>query len=50
MLEIQLAAERQAHRATREWLDGQPEASHRTPSPRVRVLTIVTPLTDDRNH
>ncbi len=40
MLEIQLAAECHAHRAAREWLDGQPEASH-LPSI-VRVLTTGT--------
>ena len=28
VLEVQLAAERYAHRAARKWLDGQPEASH----------------------
>ena len=28
MFEIQLPAERYAHRTTREWLDGQAEASH----------------------
>ena len=28
VLEIQLTAECHAHRAAREWLDGQPEASH----------------------
>jgi hypothetical protein len=32
VLEIELAAERHAHRAVRKRLDGQPEASHRSSS------------------
>jgi hypothetical protein len=31
MLEVQLTAERYAHRAVCERLDGQPQASHRFP-------------------
>jgi hypothetical protein len=45
MLEVQLTAERYAHRVAFKWLDGQPEASH--PPSIVRVLTTGTRFCGD---